>query len=101
MEMRRDRTGESLTDRHRRRSRQPLIMGVMLVALVAVAASPPPLASAVTSDETTGRRHPQIKICGLTQPQEAASCAAGGADAIGYIFYPPSPRSITNGGALR
>lgn len=47
------------------------------------------------SDGITGRRHPQIKICGLTQPQEAASCAAEGADAIGYIFYPPSPRSIT------
>ena len=49
----------------------------------------------MTSDETIGRRHPQIKICGLTRPQEAASCAAEGADAIGYIFYPPSPRSIT------
>ena len=43
----------------------------------------------------SGPRHPQIKICGLTQPQDAASCAAEGADAIGYIFYPPSPRSIT------
>lgn len=49
----------------------------------------------MTSAQTIGRRHPQIKICGLTQPQEAARCAAGGADAIGYIFYPPSPRSIT------
>ena len=48
----------------------------------------------MNADEINGRRHPQIKICGLTQPQEAASCAAGGADAIGYIFYPPSPRSI-------
>jgi phosphoribosylanthranilate isomerase len=37
---------------------------------------------------------PQIKICGLTRPDEAEACAQAGADAIGYIFYPPSPRSI-------
>ena len=49
----------------------------------------------MTSAPVTDRRHPQVKICGLTQPQEAASCAAVGADAIGFIFYPPSPRSIT------
>lgn len=38
---------------------------------------------------------PQIKICGLTRPQEAEACAAAGVDAIGYIFYPPSPRCLT------
>lgn len=38
---------------------------------------------------------PQIKICGLTRPQEAQACAAAGADAIGYIFYPPSPRCLS------
>jgi phosphoribosylanthranilate isomerase len=37
----------------------------------------------------------QIKICGLTRPQEAEACAAAGADAIGFIFYPPSPRCLT------
>ena len=36
----------------------------------------------------------QIKICGLTRPEEAAACAALGADAIGMIFYPPSPRHL-------
>lgn len=36
----------------------------------------------------------QIKICGLTRPEEAAACARLGADAIGLIFYPPSPRCV-------
>lgn len=35
-----------------------------------------------------------IKICGLTRPEEAAACADLGADAIGLIFYPPSPRFV-------
>lgn len=38
---------------------------------------------------------PQFKICGLTRPQEAEACAAAGAAAIGYIFYPPSPRCLS------
>jgi len=37
---------------------------------------------------------PQIKICGLTVPEEAAACAVMGADAIGLVFYPPSPRHL-------
>ena len=39
--------------------------------------------------------HPQIKVCGLTVPEEAAQCAALGADAIGVVFYPPSPRNVS------
>jgi len=38
---------------------------------------------------------PQIKICGLTDPQEAYDCAALGAHAIGVVFYPKSPRHVT------
>jgi phosphoribosylanthranilate isomerase len=37
---------------------------------------------------------PQIKICGLTQPGQAARCAAAGADAIGLVFFPKSPRHV-------
>ncbi len=36
----------------------------------------------------------QIKICGLTDPDEARQCAAAGADAIGLVFHPPSPRHL-------
>lgn len=37
---------------------------------------------------------PQIKICGLTSSREATACAAAGADAIGFVSYPKSPRHI-------
>jgi len=38
---------------------------------------------------------PQIKICGLTVPEEALKCAALGANAIGLVFYPKSPRNLS------
>lgn len=37
---------------------------------------------------------PQIKICGLTDPRQAQACAELGADAIGLVFYPKSPRNV-------
>ena len=40
-------------------------------------------------------RSPQIKICGLTNAQEAYECASLGAHAIGCVFYPKSPRNLT------
>ena len=39
--------------------------------------------------------YPQVKICGLTHPHEAVQCAALGADAIGVVFFPKSPRHVT------
>jgi phosphoribosylanthranilate isomerase len=41
------------------------------------------------------RPYPQVKICGLTRPLEAARCADVGADAIGLVFFPKSPRNVT------
>jgi phosphoribosylanthranilate isomerase len=38
---------------------------------------------------------PEIKICGLTRADHAVACAEAGADAIGLVFYPPSPRNLT------
>ncbi len=36
-----------------------------------------------------------VKICGLTDSAEAVACAEAGADAIGFVFYRPSPRNIS------
>lgn len=36
-----------------------------------------------------------IKICGLTDPQEASEISRMGVDAIGLVFYPQSPRGLT------
>lgn len=37
----------------------------------------------------------RVKVCGITRPQDAADAAAAGADAIGLVFYPPSPRFLS------
>ena len=37
----------------------------------------------------------RVKVCGMTRAQDIAAAAEHGADAIGLVFYPPSPRCIT------
>ncbi|WEF33392.1 phosphoribosylanthranilate isomerase [Pseudoduganella chitinolytica] len=37
----------------------------------------------------------RIKICGLTREEDVQAVVAAGADAVGFVFYPKSPRYVT------
>jgi phosphoribosylanthranilate isomerase len=43
----------------------------------------------------------RIKICGLTRERDVDDAVAAGADAIGLVFYPRSPRHVTVEAARR
>ena len=37
----------------------------------------------------------RVKICGITRTQDIKSVVDAGADAIGFVFFPPSPRHVS------
>lgn len=39
-------------------------------------------------------RRTRVKICGLTSGADLAAAAGLGVDAVGLVFYPPSPRAV-------
>ncbi|MGM8910839.1 phosphoribosylanthranilate isomerase [Psychrobacter sp. 1U1] len=44
--------------------------------------------------ETQGHKM-HVKFCGFTQLNDIQTAAQLGADAVGLVFYPPSPRAVT------
>ncbi len=41
-----------------------------------------------------------VKICGLNTPEAVSAAADAGARAVGFNFYPPSPRAVSVEGAV-
>ncbi len=51
----------------------------------------------MTGSENQTRAHARtrIKICGLTREVDVQAAVQAGADAVGFVLYPPSPRFVS------
>jgi len=43
----------------------------------------------------------EVKICGLDRPETVDGAVNAGAEMLGFVFYPPSPRNLTASAASR
>ncbi|WP_322104611.1 phosphoribosylanthranilate isomerase [Paraburkholderia sp. J41] len=48
----------------------------------------------MTLTDSNAAHRTRIKLCGLSTPEAVSHAIDLGADAIGLVFYPPSPRSV-------
>ncbi|MCD8513343.1 MAG: phosphoribosylanthranilate isomerase [Nitrincola sp.] len=37
----------------------------------------------------------RVKVCGITREEDALAAVAAGVDALGFVFYAPSPRNVS------
>lgn len=51
--------------------------------------------------ETPVPRVVRVKICGVTSVSDALLCAEAGADAVGFVLWPKSPRAVSLAAAQR
>ncbi len=56
--------------------------------------TPPPSTGSPIDVDLPRPSRTRIKICGLTREQDVAAAVQAGADAVGFVLYPSSPRAV-------